>query len=409
MAIRQAVEWARSVFFHLSTRRLDDDTRRYRTLLYHGHFYDVESPEDYRFLDRFGKVHRFRKDGIWLVTGFDEVERALNSDNVFTTKDVDDFKLFDPTGILIRAEEGRHEDVLGIFRESLMSYKHPDYVASFMKRLEGVEEELGGQELVDFKRDVTEKLVIRSYGHLIGLVDEDVRLLEHHFDDVEIMKTVQWLDDHLRATGITGYRAVRTDSIIPAFQSAIAKGAITEDEGMNIIKFFLVASTENISTIFQRIFQMVVSDGSLRRRLLKSTQEHPKFIEEVIRLHPPFPWLKRFCVEENDLLGTVIPAGATLLLDVRGANRSTVKFDHPDTLSLDANKFRHLGFGSGLHKCVGMGMARAQSRLFLVHFLKRAERFEILEMEWMRLNVVNNLKTKTMKVRRRPHSDMNGG
>jgi cytochrome P450 len=400
-AIRQAMEFVRRALFRLSVQGLDPEARWYRSLLFNGHFYDVVTPEDYRLMDRHAKVHYFRKDEVWLVTGFDEVERALNSDRIFTTKDVEDFKLFDPTGILIRAEQERHEEVFSIFRDCLMSYKQPEYISSFRDRLEGLVNETGKSDILDFKKEVTEKLVVRTYGYLLGLSDRDTRLVEENFDDVDIMKTVHWLDAQLRRTGISGYGAARAGSIIPALQAAISKGEITEEEGLNIIKFFLVASTENMSTIFQRIFQIIVSDVGLRRRLSVSTQEHPKFIEEVIRLYPPFPWLNRFCVQENELLGTVIPAGATLLLDVRGANRSSSKFDHPDRMSLEENKHRHLGFGSGLHKCVGMGMARAQSRLFLEYFLEKAVEYEILEMEWQRLDIVNNLKTRTMKVLRR--------
>lgn len=384
----------------MSVLRLDPQTRRYRRLLFLGHFYEVQSPEDYRFLNRYGNVHYFRKDGIWLVTGFDEVEKALNNDLIFTTKDVEDFKLFDPTGILIRAERGRHEEVSSIFRDALLSYKQPEYIASFRERIADIERALDGVASIDFKKDIAEKLAVRSFSHLIGLTKHDTGLLEEHFDDVDIMMTVRWMDAHLRRTGISGYETVRDGAIMPALKAAIGRGELTDEEGMHIIKFFLVASTENVSTIFQRIFHILVSDGDLRQRLRDSPQDHPKFIEEVIRLHPPFPWQKRYCVQENDLLGVVIPAGANLLLDVRGANRSAEKFDHPDRLSLEENRHRHLGFGSGLHKCVGMGLARALSRLFLEHYLDRAEGYEIVKMEWQRLNVVNNLKTRTMQVKR---------
>lgn len=392
---------AREALFHLSLLGLDERTRRYRTLLFHGHFYDVQTPDNYRFLEQYGKVHYFRQDGVWLVIGFDEVENALKADKLFTTKDIDDFKFLDPRGVLIRAEEGRHEEVVSIVREALMAYKKPSFIESFRFRLETIMKELDAREYLDFKREVTLKISIRSYAHLIGLTAEDATVLEDGFDDVDIMPSVRWQESLMRKVGIMHYKSTKPDSILSSIQGAIQKGVLEEEEGLDILSFFMIASTENISTVFQRIFEYIVSDSALRQQLLHSVNEHARFIEEVIRLHPPFPYLKRYCARENDLLGTTLPVGATLVLDVRGANRSSVHFEQPDRMSVDENRHRHLGFGSGLHKCVGMGMARSQSRLFLEFFLERAHTYEIVELDWLKLDRVNNQKSGSMRVRRR--------
>lgn len=397
----RVTDMVEKAIFQLGLLGWDERTRRYRKLLFHGHFYDLQTTEDYRFLEQFGKVHYFRQDGVWLVIGFDEAEKVLNADKLFSTRHVDDFMLLDPRGVLIRAEEGRHEEVVSIVRDALMAYKKPSFIESFRQRLEAIVQELGTDQYLDFKREVTLKMAIRSYAHLIGLSDKDTNGLEEAFDDVDIMISVRWQESLMRQVGIMHYRPASPDSILSAIQGAIHKGVLEEEEGLDILSFFMVASTENISTVFQRIFEYIVSDSAVRQRLLLSVNEHARFIEEVVRLHPPFPYLKRYCSHENDLLGTTLRKGDTLVLDVRGANRSVGHFEQPERLSVDENRHRHLGFGSGLHKCIGMGMARAQSRLFLEYFLEKAHGYEILSMDWIKLDKVNNQKSGSMRVRRR--------
>ncbi len=71
--------------------------------------------------------------------------------------------------------------------------------------------------------------------------------------------------------------------------------------------------------------------------------------------------------------GTLLPAGALLLLLFGSGNRDESKFPHPDDVDIDRPKARdHLAFGTGLHVCPGAPLARAEIRIAIEALLQAA-------------------------------------
>ena len=69
-------------------------------------------------------------------------------------------------------------------------------------------------------------------------------------------------------------------------------------------------------------------------------------------------------------------AGEMLLLPFPAANRDPAKFDRPDEMILDRENNKHVAFGMGIHRCVGMHLARMEIRVALEELLKRIPNFE---------------------------------
>ena len=85
------------------------------------------------------------------------------------------------------------------------------------------------------------------------------------------------------------------------------------------------------------------------------------FCEEVVRLEGPVQGLFRMAARDVELAGVLIPEGATINIRYAAANRDERAFECPAELDLDrAKPGRHLGFGSGVHHCVGAPLARRE-------------------------------------------------
>lgn len=108
------------------------------------------------------------------------------------------------------------------------------------------------------------------------------------------------------------------------------------------------------------------------RRLAEEPASIPGAVEEVLRFDSPVQLTSRTAVEDVALPGTVIPAGASIIVAIGGANRDPEVFDQPDQLRIDRQgASRHLAFSQGIHHCLGAALARLEARLAFEELTRR--------------------------------------
>jgi cytochrome P450 len=94
-------------------------------------------------------------------------------------------------------------------------------------------------------------------------------------------------------------------------------------------------------------------------------------VEEMLRFDGPSKLQVRRCVADIELRGETVPAGAQVFLLQAAANRDPRVFAEPDRLELSRNASRHVGFGWGLHYCLGAPIARLEGRVALDRLVRR--------------------------------------
>jgi cytochrome P450 len=86
-----------------------------------------------------------------------------------------------------------------------------------------------------------------------------------------------------------------------------------------------------------------------------------RFVEEALRLSPPPRALSRVTTRDVELGGTPIPADSQVLIMFASANHDRRQFPDPDAFDLDRpNLIGHVTFGAGIHRCVGLALARME-------------------------------------------------
>ena len=86
----------------------------------------------------------------------------------------------------------------------------------------------------------------------------------------------------------------------------------------------------------------------------------PNAVEEVVRLASPIRAFTRFVAEDSEIAGVPIPQGARVMVMYASANRDERKFADPDRFDVMRDVHDHLGFGSGVHMCMGMHLGRLE-------------------------------------------------
>lgn len=95
-------------------------------------------------------------------------------------------------------------------------------------------------------------------------------------------------------------------------------------------------------------------------------------IEEMLRYESPVgATTMRWALEDVELHGQVIPAGDMVLASLLGANRDPHVFENPNVFDIERTPNRHIGFGHGIHYCLGAPLARLEGAIAINTLLRR--------------------------------------
>lgn len=125
------------------------------------------------------------------------------------------------------------------------------------------------------------------------------------------------------------------------------------------------------------------------QRILDDPAAIPAAVEEILRLLPPSQYQGRYSVEDRTFEGGTIPGGFPVLLVTGAATRDPRAFDRPDEFDIDRPPSVSLGFGHGVHSCLGAALARMESRIALEELARRWRRLEVDQAGLRRVHMSN--------------------
>ncbi len=136
-----------------------------------------------------------------------------------------------------------------------------------------------------------------------------------------------------------------------------------------------VGGSETTTNALAAGMKLLIENKDVWQQLKSDPDTYMKtFVEEVVRLESPVQSLMRFTHKEQELAGVTIPAGAVINVRYAAANRDERAFECPEKLDLNRPKAgAHMGFGSGVHHCLGAPLAR---RELIWGFTAVVDRFE---------------------------------
>jgi cytochrome P450 len=125
------------------------------------------------------------------------------------------------------------------------------------------------------------------------------------------------------------------------------------------------------------------------RRVADDPGSIPQAVEEILRLLPPSQYQGRFSVEDREYEGGSIPAGFPVLLLTGAATRDPRAFERPDDFDIDRPPSVSIGFGHGVHSCLGAALARMESRIAIEEIAARWRRLDVDVAGLRRVNMSN--------------------
>ncbi len=123
-----------------------------------------------------------------------------------------------------------------------------------------------------------------------------------------------------------------------------------------------VGGSETTTNALAAGMKLLIENKDVWQQLKSDPDRYMKiFVEEVVRLESPVQSLMRFTHEDVELAGETIPAGSVINVRYAAANRDERQFECPEKIDLERPKAgSHMGFGSGVHHCLGAPLARRE-------------------------------------------------
>jgi cytochrome P450 len=323
---------------------------------------------------------------VFSALSFDAVNTVLRDGQLFSSAGYDaSIGLF--MGKTILAMGGKeHRDhrnlVSAAFKTKSLARWEPEIVRPVCT---GLIDEFADAGEADLVKQFTVEFPTRVISRLLGLPEEDlgefrrraIQLISYNVDWKTAFEASAALKDYF-SEQIERRRSKPTEDIIGDLVSAEIDGEKLSDE--SIYSFLRLLLPAGLETTYR-------SSGNLLYHLLTrpdqfaALQADPdlvtKAIEENLRYETPLTSVQRFATEDTELDGVEIPVDSMIDVCIGSANRDETRWDRSEEFDIFRKPLPHISFAVGEHTCLGLHLARLETRVALECLLGRLTRLEL--------------------------------
>lgn len=327
--------------------------------------------------------------GFWSLTRYADVMAVIEDPTTFVNGEgtqIPSRRVEGHTPTVHNMDPPRHTAMRKVATPHLRAVKIREWQAMIDISVTGIVDSLAARGSVEFVDAAAALLPIQVLGQVLGVPLEDCALLVDWTnrvisDDPEFMRSP---DEKDRARSemfayfqeLTEQRRVepRNDMVSKLVAARIEGQELTWDE-LAAYYFVLVGAgnetTRNLLT--GAVLAFGAFPGEWERLRADRSLIRPA-IEEMIRWLTPIRAMRRTATRDVEMHGHTIRTGDKVVLWFQAANRDPSVFDAPDDFRIDRNPNPHVGFGWGIHMCMGSHLARAEATTFFNQILDRGLR-----------------------------------
>jgi cytochrome P450 len=179
------------------------------------------------------------------------------------------------------------------------------------------------------------------------------------------------LKEYLAAV-LEARRAHPRDDLVSDLAVAELDGERLDDEEIfSFLRLLLPAGVETTFRSSGNFIYALLTHADQLDALRRDPSLMPQAIEEALRWEPPLLITSRVVTRDTELRGTPIPTGANVTVMLGAANRDPDRYHDPDRFDVFRDPKQHISFGHGPHMCLGMHLARMETRVAIGALLDR--------------------------------------
>jgi cytochrome P450 len=333
------------------------------------------------------KAGEMMPEHLYAAVSYDAVNRVFRDGKVF------DSNIYDNTiglfiGPTILAMEGKvHREhrnlVSAAFKTRSLARWEPEIVRPVVNALIDEFIETGEADLV---RDFTFEFPTRVISKLLGLPEEDlawfrkraVALISYHVNWKQAFEASAELKDYFIAQ-IELRHSSPTEDIIGDLVSAEIDGEQLSDEAIySFLRLLLPAGLETTYRSSGNLLYLLLTHPDQFAAVRADRELIGPAIEEGLRFETPLTTVQRYASEETELEGVTLPEGAVIDVCIGSANRDEQRWERSEEFDIHRKRLPHISFAAGEHTCMGLHLARMETRVALECLLDRLDNIRLV-------------------------------
>ena len=231
----------------------------------------------------------------------------------------------------------------------------------------------------DLVRELTFPFPVHVIAGMLGLPEEDlpwfharaVDVISVALDPMRGIQGSQQLGEYLTPI-IEERRANPGKDLISVLATGELDGQELDNEHvLGFLRLLLPAGAETTYRSSSNLIFGLLSQPDQWQALADDRGLMIQAIEEGLRWEVPLTGIGRLCVEDTEVAGTKIPAGSYIQVLIGAANRDETRWDRADEFDIHRPPRQHMSFAFGPHRCLGMHLARMETKVCLEALLDR--------------------------------------
>jgi cytochrome P450 len=345
-------------------------------------------------------VHRM-PDGAYLITRWRDCDAVYRDARVFSSDKKVEFRpkygdapLFEHhTTSLVFNDPPLHTHVRRAIQMALSNRVIAEMEAGLVALVDRLLDAMAQKGRADLIEDFAAAIPVEVIGNLLGVPHADRSPLRGWslaiLGALEPVLTAEQLargNDAVRdfaayLTGLVADRRVHPgdpekDLLTRLIRHEHEGRTLSEPELLQNCIFILNAGHETTTNLIGNALELFIRYPAERARLIDHPDLMKSAVEEVLRYESSNQLGNRIVTQNTVLGGVAMPQGTLVTIGIGAANRDAEPFPDPDRFDVARNPTRHLAFGSGIHMCAGMSLARLEGRIAIERFLRRFPRYE---------------------------------
>ena len=352
-----------------------------------------------------GPVAWLSRYGFYAVGRYAEVAETLADWRTFSSArgvGVLDFAKQKPwwrePAVLIEADPPRHNEIRARVARVLSSRAIEDLRADFEVQAEALLDRVLQSSTFDAQTEIAEAYPLKVFGDALGIDSERREMLLVYGDLVfnnfgpdnavlraskergEAAGAVDWMMQR------THREAVRPGSLGSRLHALSDDGYLSPAEAWNVMRGQLSAGVDTTIAVIGHALLCLARDPAQYQKLKAKPSLARGVFEESVRHLTPLQTLFRTSTADSTMDDAPVRADHKIMVSLAAANRDPRRWNEPDRFDLERDSVGHVGFGRGVHVCVGMHVARLEAECLLNAFARRVKSIELADRPMYRLN-----------------------